>query len=307
MNPLNCHDLEDQLDLYAAGEGDAATRAAVEHHVADCPACANQLREARRLQGLLDLQARAPAGLQRLRTLIDKEDRRMRQPRRVLPFVSMLTAAAALVLLTFGLTDVGPQRTTTNPLYVVADARFTAEMKAAPGGVGPPGAVEAHMKDPVPLTAEQKLVLPLDRSHLPTRDRAKELPPPPAVELALQIRNTSSAEQVLHFEDERTRLSLELSGPGVLRREAGNQGLPIPSEAMRLRPGATETVWLHSLRDGVRGRIQFLYWTEPGDYALTIRLRVPVSEGTILSVPVKELEMATYISPPVLIKVIEKR
>src|SRR5262249_36087355 len=59
--------VDEQLALYAAREADLPTRAAIDAHVAHCPACAASLAMSQELMGLLDLRADEPARLERLR------------------------------------------------------------------------------------------------------------------------------------------------------------------------------------------------------------------------------------------------
>jgi hypothetical protein len=324
MSSLTCNQAEELLDLYAADECDPQTAAAVERHLADCPACATAHRESRRVLALLDLHAQAPAGLARLNKRIDQEDRRLRQPRRALPFVGLLTAAAALVLFTFGLTGGGMEQPETIATALVADARTLQAMKATvgvpdrePGGV----AEAARFDHDVKLPADMTLTVVLDRDgmnadeyrrYLREARRTATLPLPPALNLSLELRNASSAEKFLYFEDERTKLSLDLQGAGVLRLNApGDVAAPVPTKTIRVDPGQSLPLPVRHLIDGSRRKVQYLYWIEPGEYTLTIRLRVPASEQAPNSphptVPLTDLDCTTYVSRPVRIKVVEKR
>lgn len=323
MHPLNCNEAEGLLDLHAAGECDPATAAAVERHLADCSACAAAEREARRVLALLDVHAQAPGGLERLKKRIDKEDRFLRQPRRVLPFASLLTAAAALVLFTFGLTGSRPGESGHFSSDVVVAARGFQAMKSVPGAlemahaIGPDA--EAHFDQRITLTGNQTLAVVLDRRgktaeeyrrFLRNARRTAPLPPPPALDLALELRNPGPAEKLLYLEDERTNLSLDLQGPGVLRLNVpGDATAPFPLKPIRLDADQSQPLPIR-LIDGSREQVQYLYWTEPGEYTLTIRLRVPVSEhglnGPQPCLPVKDLDCITYVSRPLHIKVLEK-
>ena len=136
--------------------------------------------------------------------------------------------------------------------------------------------------------------------------------PPPAFDLALELSNPDSQEKILYLADERTKLSLAVQGPGVVRLNAPRDVAgPCPRKTIRLTPGQTLPLPVRHLIDGSREQVEYVYWTEPGDYTLTIRLRVPTSEealnGTQPGLPVKDLDCATYVSRPVRIKVIEKR
>jgi hypothetical protein len=316
MNPLNCDQIEGQLDLYAAGESDPATVAAVERHLADCPACAGAAAEARRLQSLLDWHGRAPAGLERLRAKIDKEDRQMRQRRRVLPFVARLTAAAALVLLTFGLFNVANEPGRLGQTEEVVAGLVLRDTDAERGGPQLPGrnpdVAEAKFNDQRLLIGEKSLTVTLDRrgsteeeyrQALKDAARRDALPPPPALNLSLELRNPGAKERTLYLDAEEATLSLDLRGPGVVRLGTRSGGLPpfFPQVA-RLAPGRRYELPIRRLSEGGAGHAEYLYWTEAGDYTLRMRLRVPYSEpGTV------GRAFVTYESRPVHIKVVEKR
>jgi ferric-dicitrate binding protein FerR (iron transport regulator) len=102
MSPLTCHEVEERIDLCAVGECDAAEQAAVQAHLAHCPACALAYREALQLAGALDLHFQGPERLQRLEDKLEAERRPRRRPL-ILPYPRRVAALAALVLLTFGL------------------------------------------------------------------------------------------------------------------------------------------------------------------------------------------------------------
>jgi hypothetical protein len=103
MSVLTCPEVEELIDLHAAGACDAATDAAVRRHLAACPDCARARREVERLQGLLDIHYRAPEALERLRTRLDADDSGRRERARVLPLLRRAASLAALVLLSVGL------------------------------------------------------------------------------------------------------------------------------------------------------------------------------------------------------------
>jgi anti-sigma factor RsiW len=102
MSAITCLETEVLIELYAAGECDAAERRAVERHLAACPGCARAHEEARQTVGLLELRLREPEGLRRLHDRIESEA----SPRRSLrsaPRWQRTLAVAAMLLLTLGL------------------------------------------------------------------------------------------------------------------------------------------------------------------------------------------------------------
>src|SRR5438874_1204905 len=103
MRVLPCPEVEDLIDLHAAGACDAATDAAVRRHLAACPDCARARREAERLQALLDTHHRAPDALERLHARLDADDSPRHARSRVLPLLRRAASVAAVVLLTVSL------------------------------------------------------------------------------------------------------------------------------------------------------------------------------------------------------------
>jgi hypothetical protein len=318
MNALSCARVEEHLDLYTAGECDPATRAAVERHLAGCPTCAAAAAEALRLQGLLDWHGQGPAVLQGLRGKIDKEERRMRKRRRVLPFVARLTAAAALVLLTLALLQMAnpPGGGPTEEVVTALVLRSERGGPAPPGGVeniGPRGVAEmAQANDPRRLKQEEPLSFSLDRRGRTAQEyrqglkdaaRADALPAPPTLNLSLELSNPGPTERTLYLNAEETEFSLDLRGPGVLRvRPRAGVAAPIFPDVMRLAPGRQKELPIHRLTDGRPRHLENIYWTEAGDYTLAMRLRVPYSDGASA-----RRRFITYESPPVHIKVVETR
>jgi anti-sigma factor RsiW len=70
MSCLRCKEFIEFLDDYTAGTQDPAVRAEFERHIADCPPCADYLREYRQTIGLVksccdakNAKAMAPEGL----------------------------------------------------------------------------------------------------------------------------------------------------------------------------------------------------------------------------------------------------
>jgi hypothetical protein len=175
---------------------------------------------------------------------------------------------------------------------------------------------DARFDHAIALGSNQTLPAFLDRNgktgdeyrrYLRETRRTGALPQPPALDLALELRNPGPAERVLHLEDERTSLALDLQGAAVLRLGVTGEALaPLARHAIRLGPGQSQPLPIR-LIEGSRGRVQYFYWTEPGEYTLTIRLRVPASDqtpnGPQPSLPLKDLDCVTYVSRPIRISV----
>jgi hypothetical protein len=285
MSPLNCPEVEAQLDLYAARECDAPTGAAIARHLAGCPGCSRAFEEARQLSGLLDLHLRAPEGLRRLRAQVEAESRRPRPARRrVLPFLPRLASVAAMLLLTVGAWRWVGSGLAPGPLLPqgLAVAVLPAPSR---GGLEHVAAVKAPGPD-------RPLVYPLASAP----QRKGPLPPPPAVNLAVQLRNDGPRPVEVWLGGPRFELRLDLRGPGVVSVVAPDQThLPFPTaRKVTLAPGQAQTVSVSQLVSVQSGEVRYLYWTEPGLYTLTVRVRAPVAGAggepaflTLTSAPLK--------------------
>jgi hypothetical protein len=106
-------------------------------------------------------------------------------------------------------------------------------------------------------------------------DFGKQLPAAPAVDLVLEIRNTSDKEATALVGGDYT-LTLELTGPGVVKfpyNAAYTADIKFP-KTNTLGPGKGHSIPLKALEDGFRGYGRRLYWTEPGEYTLTARYAI---------------------------------
>jgi hypothetical protein len=288
MNALSCPEVEDHLDLYAAEECDGPTRAAVERHLADCPACAEALAKARQLQGLLVWRMREPQGLRRLHQRIEAE---ARQPARlrVLPFARQFGSLAALLLVALGLAGwVGPRV----GLEREEGADLAVTVRSLPERAMPEAAVArmVPLADAVKGQDIEQLTFPLDlggrtpeefRRALRAGRTTGKLPPPPAVNLALKLQN--QGERAVRLDDWHAALQLDLRGPGAMTVPVRAAHVP-PREQqpVTLLPGEGVLVPVRSLIYGPPGDVRYLYWTEPGEYRLRIRYE---TSGLLLTAP----------------------
>lgn len=109
-------------------------------------------------------------------------------------------------------------------------------------------------------------------------------PPPPQVDLELEVRNTGDRELEL-WQLEKGRgaanayVSLELRGPGAVKVDTSHPvgiGLSNGPEALRLAPGKVYTMKLTELRGGVES-MDYWYWLQAGNYTLQARVLTAVS------------------------------
>jgi hypothetical protein len=132
----------------------------------------------------------------------------------------------------------------------------------------------------------------------------KRIAEPPAVDLVIEVKNTGKIPIDFWTSGDPVEVNLELKGPGAatvrppLAFTADFRGPNFTT----LEPGKTHTIKLTNLRSGFRGASTYHYWTEPGEYTLTAKLKTgvrPVPPGvqeafggarvTLVSEPIKVL------------------
>jgi hypothetical protein len=102
------------------------------------------------------------------------------------------------------------------------------------------------------------------------RMKAPQPPKPPAVDLALEIKNTGKFDMVINVEGDVNVVTLEVKGPGVIDLRpllAVTLEFRTP-KAIRLEAGKSYTIPIKALTDGFRGNSRWLYWTEAGEYTI---------------------------------------
>jgi hypothetical protein len=105
--------------------------------------------------------------------------------------------------------------------------------------------------------------------------------PAPAVDLVLQITNASKEDQTIYAGGTVNVYTFELKGPGVitLNNTGPMPGVIIVPRPMTLKPGASFDVPVTKLMDGRRGMARLLYWTEPGEYTLSVTYQLTDGKG----------------------------
>jgi hypothetical protein len=289
MIPMTCDQVAEQIDLHAAAECDAPTAGTIDRHLADCPSCTEKYAAARQLLGLLDLRLREPDLRRRLQARVQAEALRRRRRATVLPFVRRFSAVAALVLLTFGLTNrLGPPLASDSEdvsTPVVARLLPLRRFALAPDHPAVPEAVRAAKEED--LLAMKKEDAPsrtltvqaLKASGATLREQlraglATGRLPPPQVDLELTFFNRGPGDLTLSL-DERTEVEIDLQGPRVVTLPAAAvpPRLPIPEQTLRLPAGQGRAVPLTRLTSVSPRGTFYSYWTEPGEYELRVRLR----------------------------------
>lgn len=290
MSAWTCEQVGPLIDLHAADECDGAARSVVESHLTTCPTCRESSRGARRLRGLLDQRYRESERLHRLWARLDAE------PRRARPAAAWRFAAAAAVLLAaFGLSAWGGPAAPSAPGVRLAIRLSPPSARTAPMEMAV--AHNFHSKavaGPATFTLDLEGKTPAEFRRALRAASGDDLPPPPVVNLVLEIHNDGREVLPLRFRDEGAELSLDLQGPGAVSVPAPRAALAWPDPGVvRLGPGETLRLPIRRLIYGSRGSVRYAYWTEPGEYTLSIRLRLPTGNGVLARVQ----EVAATTSP----------
>jgi predicted anti-sigma-YlaC factor YlaD len=289
MKAMTCAEVQEQLDLLAAGACDSATRTAIERHMRECPACAARRAESERLVGLLDLQWNQ-AAVERLQQRIEAAARPQRKRRFAAPFVRSFVAAAAVMLIAAGLLWWLPPWDTDSAasgaqLALVVHARQAVKIDApVPGRATDKGAEAVAV---MPLAAKSGETL---RRDLLQAQREGKLPPPPAVSLSMTLVNNGKRPVEVRLGDVVPMLSLDVDGNGVVRMPVPEgQAVDFPErQSWQLQPGAQHDITIGRLMAGSPGAIEYIYLTEPGEVTVTARLRLSVDGEpvTVTAAPV---------------------
>jgi len=284
MIAMTCQEVEALLDLFAADACDPPTRDAVQLHLRQCEACAASYAESQRVQGLLDVHLNK-AGLERLQRHIAAEAQPRRKVSTYETFVRRAGLIAAVLLLAVGLIwwlpnwD-GDRKPALEFALLVRAGKAKVEL-------APQIAVGSEPKD-----AEVIVALPAAtrngntlRRDLLQAQREGKLPLPPAVFLELVLLNNSKRPVEVHLGDSEGKLWFEIPGEGVLRIAAPDADIP---EALRVKtlqmdPGKQLVFHIERLVAGSPGKLEYVYFTEPGEYTLTPHLRL-TADGRPLSV-----------------------
>jgi hypothetical protein len=181
----------------------------------------------------------------------------------------------------------------------MAWAALAFPLLAALALAAPVAPKDKERPEPGPVSARliaRKDIYVLDRGGLTAEEYRKRIVkadgatappvPPPAVDLALELRNVSAREVKLWdagFRGGSTRLELALTGPGVAKIAVtgppvgANRPPPTPREVV-LGPGKTASLPIASLAvlDQYRAG-PVLYWTAPGEYTLTAHFHTALS------------------------------
>lgn len=100
-------------------------------------------------------------------------------------------------------------------------------------------------------------------------------PPVPPVDVVLEIQNTSVNDVKVRFNEFDT--ALDLQGPGVVQVSLGVARTFPPRGCLLTIPAGKSHTMRVSLQYGSPNASHWIWWTEPGDHALTARLQLELS------------------------------
>jgi hypothetical protein len=272
--------VEEQLDLLAAGECEPETQRAIDAHLATCAACTAQLVESRRLIGLLTLDMDT-AGPRRLCERIERDNRRLSARPHILPFVRRLAAVAALLLISCGLLWFLPKPSSDVSglqlaLVIEPDSRVGRGLPdAAPGPELAMAKGENKMLDMVVPHGQMGETF---RQELRIAESEGRLPPPSELPSKIDLTLKNAGHQLIFVDIGGTgsELLINVEGPGVMRVQAPGASTPSYLQPRTIRLQATDDYKLHidRLIAGRPNRLEYIYLTEPGEYTITLSLRL---------------------------------
>jgi hypothetical protein len=136
-----------------------------------------------------------------------------------------------------------------------------------------------------------------------------KMPAPPAVDLVVEIKNTSDKPVMVWVKGDPVVLELALAGKGAVNsapKLALTREFRTP-EAVEIAPGKPHQIPVKSLVSGFRGVSTYAYWTAPGEYDLVAKLKTGVSPAPKgAKEGMDGFGMVTLTSAPLRIKVSEK-
>lgn len=288
MKPMTCAEIDERIDLFAAGECEGAEAIAIRAHLAGCPRCARTEREARQFLDLVDMRLQEPDRLERLLDRIDREANprpasiAMPSRRKVRTTRQRWFAIAASILLPIGVGIwLTPAIETEKPAPEALQVSLLSDPERGPLRLAPAPFPEP-MPDKAPTYALEtfKMSAKNYRAFLARAEQQAELVPPPEVDLLLQFSNRSDHPIRVLLDDPRAELGLSLSGPGAVRLKAPAAANPFAGlSTIEIPPHSTRSIPIRRLLGGTRAQPVGWYWTEPGTYRLRVWLHAPVESA----------------------------
>jgi hypothetical protein len=143
------------------------------------------------------------------------------------------------------------------------------------------------------------------RKLLKDAEKGGRLPAAPAVEMTLELTNTTDKEIKIWTGGDPVQIDLKLAGPGAVN---AMPLLAFTTEfrgpvATSLAPGKSLSVPITKLQYGFRGASNMSYWTEPGEYKLTASYKSGIQPPPKGSKENEGFGLATITAEPITIKV----
>ena len=272
MSDWTCEQVEAWIDLYAAGEADAPTRAAVGRHLKACPSCAESHGQAQQLLGLLDQHFQES---ERLNGLVaaggDAEAGAAADAAG--PVAGGALAASVLL-------DVRPVRLARSgsgrspsagpQLTAVLNSPGPRLRPRRDGGDGGTQCRSRQKADAVPPGRQESRSRSIRRRLCRRRPRRRRPRRMSISSWRLTTQIVTHYRSALGMKDEVDPGFARPRRPG---RAAPSAAPPLADLRTRIAPGATYYLTIHQLAYGGRGAVHYLYWTSPGEYTLTVTLR----------------------------------
>ena len=131
-------------------------------------------------------------------------------------------------------------------------------------------------------------------------------PPPPAVDLSLELRNTGDKDVQIRMNGTTNVIDLDLKGPGAvsvaLKGRITNHLIVAP-KTITLERGKGQTIPITSLAYGFKGSHN-AYWLAPGKYTLTASYKTTMAPAPAGAAPADEgFGAVTITSAPLVITV----
>jgi hypothetical protein len=117
------------------------------------------------------------------------------------------------------------------------------------------------------------------RKMLKDAEISGKVPPPPAIEMTLELKNNTDEDVQVWISGSPVVLDLHLKGDGAvsLKPRVAFPAIFILPKPVTIAPGKTHSIPVTSLKYGFRGASNMAYWTEPGDYTLSASLKTGIS------------------------------
>ena len=143
------------------------------------------------------------------------------------------------------------------------------------------------------------------RKLIKDAEKGGRLPPAPAVDMSLEITNTSDKEIQIWSKGDPVQLELMLTGAGAVNAKpllafTTDFRAPVP---MTLAPGKSLTIPITNLVYGFRGASEMSYWTEPGEYKLAASYKTGIQPPPKGSTVNDRFGVVTIPAEPITIKI----